>query len=151
MNENLLNALEKQAKKQYAKNKKISFDEATRLVVANIDWQEGRGFKQELDLVYKEAKVFDRLDYYYDQIIKNVVAEESVDLSAGVYLDFWSHLDSLNLKKYFLKFQSESLNEKNLFMFLSVFKNKIKEAKFVNNFKLKSIQMIEVKKGFSNE
>ena len=150
MRKKLLQTLENQAHGYYEKKTKVSFDDTTGLIVKNINWSEISDFDTELSVLSVEDKSLDRLNYYYNKILKEVSLSTSVDLSKGEYIDFWQHLDKNGLKKYLYKFYNSKVDEKNLFNFLSILKSNIRKRKFVVNFKIKSIEMLEVKKGFIN-
>ncbi len=142
--------LESQAKNYFKNQKMVSYDETTRLIVRNIDWSEQLDFTSEYKEITTMSKSLQRLDYYYEQILKEVSMVGETDLQHGKYIDFWQLLEKMNIKRYFLRYEGIVLNDLNLFSFLSTVKQRMKELQFINTFKLKSLEMLEVKKGFNN-
>ncbi len=133
------------------KHKSLSYDQVTKNILKKISWSEDLNLKETSEYLYLKTRYSEKLSYYYDQIIKMVSMSGDVDLSSGEFTEFWDLLDKVEISQYFVEYKCKSLNSKNLFNFLALFKGKLREESFVNNFKLKSIEMIEYKKGLSNE
>lgn len=152
LNKKLMKALGDQASLSYRdKEKDLSYDQVTKKILKTVSWSEDLNLKETSEYLYLKTRYSDKLFYYYDQIIKAMSANDSVDLNSGEYADFWSLLDKLEIDQYFTEYKCKTLNASNLFNFLALFKGKLREEAFVNKFKLKSIEMIEYKKGLSNE
>jgi len=151
LNKKLMQALDEAAVESYQKKpQELSYDLITKNVLKKINWSEKLNLKETTDYLYLKAKYAEKLSYYYDQIIKDVSMQGTVDLNSGEFTDFWGLLEKVGLDKYFTRFKCQVLDSNNLFSFLAIFKSKIKEEEFVTNFKLKSIEMMEYKKGLMN-
>ncbi len=152
LNKKLIQVLTHEAASSY-KNRAhdVSYDKVTQKVMSAISWSEPLNLGETTKFLFIKTRYVEKLLYYYGQIIKEVSASGAIDLNQNEYLNFWSLLEKLEIEQYFTQYKISSLDSKNLFPFLSLLKGKINEELYLNNFKLKSIEMIEFKKELSNE
>ncbi len=123
----------------------LSFDEITNKIMTRVSWGIDTNFKEAGEKLYRLNGYVSKVDYYYDQIMKKVCAEGRVDLSSSEFIDFWSCAEQLNLSSELFNYKHQSVDDKNSFSFLKIFKEEVRKVKFLLRFKIKSVEMIQYK------